>query len=61
MFKIKNSPNYINFLEPLRYFDSISRNRHKKRLNRESVKTGKTKCRHHFLTNRVVNDWNSLT
>jgi hypothetical protein len=61
MFKIKYSPNYINFVEPLSYFDSISRNRHKKRLHRESVKTGKTRCRHHFLTNRVVNYWNSLT
>ena len=44
-----------------KFFDSISRNRHNKRLHRESVKTGKTRCRHHFLTNRVVKDLNSLT
>ena len=61
MFKIKNSPNYINFVEPLRYFDSISRNRHNKRIHREVVKTGRVRCRHNFLTNRVVEDWNSLT
>ena len=61
MFKIKNSPNYINFVEPIRYFDSISRDRHNKRLHREAVKTGKVRCRHYFLTNRVVEDWNSLT
>ena len=33
MFKITNLTNYINFVEPLRYFDSISRNRHNKRLH----------------------------
>ena len=60
MLKITNLPNYINFVEPLRYFDSISRNRHNKRLHREAVQTGKVRCRHYFLTNRVVDDWNSL-
>ena len=49
MFKIKNIPNYINFVEPLRSFDSIFRNRHNKRLHREAVQTGK------------VDDWNLLT
>ena len=61
MFKIKNSPNYINFVEPLRYFDSISRNRHNKTIHREAIKTGRVRCRHNFLTNRVVEDRNSLT
>ena len=61
MFKITNLPNYINFVEPLRYFNSISRNRHNKRLHSEAVQTGKARCRHYFLTNRVVDDWNSLT
>jgi hypothetical protein len=42
MFKNKNSPKYIlNFVEPLRYFDSISRDWHNKRLHRQPVKTGK--------------------
>ena len=49
MFKITNFTNYIYFVEPLRYFDSISRNRHNKRLHREAVQTGK------------VDDWNLLT
>ncbi len=61
MFKIKNSPNYINFVDPLRYFDSMSRGRHNKRLHREAVKTGNIRSRHYFLTNRVVDDWNPLT
>lgn len=61
MFKIKNSPNYINFVEPLRYFNNISRNRHNKSIHREVVKTGRVRCRHNFLTIRVVEDWNSLT
>ena len=61
MYNIKNSPKYIYFVELLIYFDSMSRDQHNKRLHRESVKTGKTRCRHHFLTNRVVKDWNSLT
>ena len=61
MFKIKNIPNYINFVEPLRSFDSIFRNRHNKRLHREAVQTGKVRCMHYFLKNRVVDDWNSLT
>ena len=61
MFKITNLTNYINFVEPLRYFDSISRNRHNKRLHREAVQTAKVRCRYYFLTNRVVDDWNSLT
>ena len=61
MFKIKNSPTYINFVEPLRYFDSISGNRHNKRIYREAVKTGRVRCRHNFLTNGVVENWNSLT
>lgn len=61
MFKITNLPNYINFVEPLRYFNSISRNWHNKRPHREAVQTGKARCKHYFLTNRVVDDWNSLT
>jgi len=61
MFKIKNSPNYINFEDPLRYFDNMSRGRHNKRLHREAVKTGNMRSRHYFLTNRVVDDWNALT
>jgi len=60
-FKIKNSPNYINFEDPLRYFDNMSRGRHNKRLHREAVKTGNIRSRHYFLINRVVDDWNALT
>jgi hypothetical protein len=39
MFKITSLSNYINFVEPLRYFDSISRDHHNKRLHHEMVKT----------------------
>ena len=61
MFKIKNSPSCINFVDPLRYFDSMSRGRHTKRLHREAEKTGNIRSRHYFLTNRVDDDWNALT
>ena len=61
MFKITNLTNHVYFVEPLRYFDSIFRNRHNKRLHREAVQTGKVRSRHYYLTNRVVDDWNSLT
>jgi hypothetical protein len=61
MFKIKFSPNYINFVDPLRYFNIMSRGRHNKRLHREAVKTGSIRLRHYVLTNRPVDDWNALT
>ena len=58
MYKITNSTGYVNFLEPLRFFDNMSRGRHNKRMHRELVKK---RCRYHYLTNRVVDDWNSLS
>ena len=58
MYKIINLNGYINFLEPMRFFDNMSRGRHNKRIHRELVK--KT-CRYHYFTNRVVDDWNSLS
>ena len=58
MYKITNSENYINFEEPLSFFDNMSRGRHNKRLHRS---LDKKTCRHNFLTNRVVNDWNAVS
>ena len=58
MFKIVNSDNYVKFEEPLRFFDNMSRGRHNKRLHRS---LDKKTCRYNFITNRVVNDWNSLS
>ena len=58
MYKITNSENYINLEEPLSFFDNMSRGRHNKRLHRS---LDKKTCRHNFLTNRVVNDWNALS
>ena len=58
MFKITNSTDYINFVETLRFFDNMSRDRHNKRLHRQLVKK---RCRYNYLTNRVVDDWNTLT
>ncbi len=61
MFKIKNSPNYINFVDSLRHFYSMSRGRHNKKLHWEAVKTGNIRSRHYFLTIRAVEDRNALT
>ena len=58
MYKIINLNGYINFLEPMRFFDNMSRGRHYKRIHRELVR--KT-CRYHYFINRVVDDWNSLS
>jgi hypothetical protein len=58
MFKIVNSDNYVKFEEPIRFFDNMSRGRHNKRLHRS---LDKKTCRYNFITNRVVNDWNSLS
>jgi hypothetical protein len=38
--KIKNSPNYIKFVVPLRYFDSMYRGRHNMRLHQVADNTG---------------------
>jgi ribonucleases P/MRP protein subunit RPP40 len=58
MFKIINSNGYTNFLEPLKFFDNMSRSRHSKRIHRELVKNT---CRYHYFANRVIDDWNSLS
>jgi hypothetical protein len=57
MFKITNSKGYVNFLEQLRFLGNMSTKPHNKRIHHELVKK---KCRYHYLTNMVVNDWNSL-
>ena len=58
MYKITHSIEYGSFEKPLKFFDNMSRNRHNKRLHRELAKK---RCRYHYLTNRVVDDWNSLS
>ena len=45
MYKTVNSNGYINLIEPLRFFDNMSRGHHSKRIHWELVKK---RCRYHF-------------
>jgi hypothetical protein len=54
--KIKDKDNF--HYQPQKFELDLGRGRHDERIK---MKLTKSRIRHHFFTNRVVNDWNSLT
>jgi hypothetical protein len=64
MYKIAKGYDKINFHNPIRHTEpSICSRRHNKRIRREILNKGSKNetIRHNFFTNRISNDWNSLT
>jgi hypothetical protein len=59
MFKIVKGKDKVNFhFQPQKFELDLGRGRHDERIRMQLTKS---RIRHHFFTNRVVNDWNSLT
>ena len=64
MYKIAKGYDKINFHNPIRHTEpSIYSRMHNKRIRREILNKGSKNetIRHNFFTNRISNDWNSLT
>jgi ribonuclease P/MRP protein subunit RPP40 len=62
MFKISKGYDKINFHNPIRHFSSNLRG-HNMRIRREILNKGSKNdtIRHNFFTNRISQDWNTLT